>query len=98
VISRSHARDIWDLEPEDGRAVWSLTRAIGDVIRAGLEPHGLTLFQGNETAGWQDGFRFRLHLVPRWLGDGLVKPWQPTDSRRAGIASAAARIRSARPG
>jgi histidine triad (HIT) family protein len=95
VISKAHADDLWDLDEADGRAVWDLTQATANAIRAGLAPDGLTLFQANRKAGWQDVFHFHLHLVPRWEGDDLVKPWRPGDEKRAGVAAAAAKIRSA---
>jgi histidine triad (HIT) family protein len=94
VISKAHADDLWDLDEEDGRAVWELTQATANAIRAGLAPEGLTLFQANRKAGWQDVFHFHLHLVPRWEGDDLVKPWRPGEAKRAGVADAAAKIRS----
>ncbi len=95
VVSKAHARDLWDLELEDGGAVWALIQEVAEAIRAGLEPEGLTLFQANAKAGWQDVFHFHLHLVPRWADDDLVKPWLPDASRRDGIEAAAARIRAA---
>jgi histidine triad (HIT) family protein len=95
VVSKAHADDIWDLQPEDGVAVWALTQKLAGAIRAGLEPEGLTLFQANARAGWQDVFHFHLHLVPRWIDDELAKPWRSGTSRRAGIEAAAARIRAA---
>jgi histidine triad (HIT) family protein len=96
VVSKAHADDIWDLDAEDGAAVWWLTQGVADAIRAGLEPEGLTLFQANARAGWQDVFHFHLHLVPRWKDDDLVKPWGPSASRRDGVPAAADRIRRAR--
>jgi histidine triad (HIT) family protein len=95
VISKAHADDLWDLDPDDGRAVWALTQATANAIRAGIAPDGLTLVQANRKAGWQDVFHFHLHLVPRWEGDDLVKPWTPSDTKRPGVADAAAKIRSA---
>lgn len=97
VISKAHAEDIWDLVPGDGTAVWTLTQRVARAIRDGLRPDGLTMFQANRPAGWQDVFHFHLHLVPRWHGDDLVKPWTPGDARRSGIVATAARIRAALP-
>ena len=95
VVSKRHARDIWDLDQEVGAAVWLLTQEVADAIRRGRRPEGLTLFQANAKAGWQDVLHFHVHLVPRWLDDDLVKPWRASASRRAGVAAAAARIRAA---
>jgi histidine triad (HIT) family protein len=94
VISKAHAEDIWDLSSEDGAAVWALTARVAGAIRTGLEPDGLTLFQANRRAGWQDVFHFHLHLVPRWTGDELVRSWEPSDARRESISVTAVGIRS----
>jgi histidine triad (HIT) family protein len=94
VITKAHAADIWDLTPSDGSAAWDLAMKVSVAIRDGLSPDGLTLFQANRRAGWQDVFHFHLHLVPRWQGDALVKPWLSEDSRRDGIGDAAAKIRA----
>jgi histidine triad (HIT) family protein len=94
VISKVHAVDIWDLTPEDGVAVWSLAMRVSEAIRDGLEPDGLTMFQANRSAGWQEVFHFHLHLLPRWDGDALIKPWSVSDALRKGIPDAPTRIRS----
>jgi histidine triad (HIT) family protein len=76
VIPRSHATDIWGLTEEDADEVWRLTRRVAHRLREVLEPEGLTLFQANGSAGWQDVFHVHIHLVPRWAGDSLIKPWE----------------------
>jgi histidine triad (HIT) family protein len=93
VIPRAHADDIWTLDETDGRGIWSLAQQIAGRVRSALHPDGLTLFQANGTAGWQHVFHFHLHLVPRWVGDGLTQPWRSTDARRARIPEIAARLR-----
>lgn len=98
VISKVHAVDIWDLPPQDGREMWSLAAEAATAIRDGLQPDGLTVFQANRAAGWQEVFHFHLHLVPRYEGDDLVKPWTPSSAGRDRSTAAAERIRSASPG
>jgi histidine triad (HIT) family protein len=95
VISRAHAEDIWNLDVEDGRDVWALAMRIAHGIRDGLSPDGMTLFQANRDAGWQDVFHFHLHLVPRWDGDDLFRPWTLSAGGRDRISSVAGRIRAA---
>jgi histidine triad (HIT) family protein len=92
VIPKVHADDIWDLGDEDGAAVWELTRRVADRLRDVLAPHGLTLFQANRVAGWQDIFHFHVHLVPRWTGDALVKPWRRTRADDVALDRVAERL------
>jgi histidine triad (HIT) family protein len=93
VIPKHHAVDIWDLDPEDGRAVWSLGQEAAALLRDRLHPDGMTLFQANAAAGWQDVFHMHLHLVPRSKHDGLVKPWRIVPGDPDGLAAVAERLR-----
>ena len=94
VIPKAHAVDIWELEPEDAGAVWRLAIRVAQAQREALKPEGLTLFQANGRAGFQDVFHFHLHLVPRWRGDGLKKSWVSSPGDPTKIAANAERIRS----
>jgi histidine triad (HIT) family protein len=95
VIPKRHAVDIWDLAPEDGAAVWSLTHQVALAAREAFSPDGLNLFQANRTAGWQSVFHFHIHVVPRWTGDPLVPNWDEPQGDRRDIPDAAARLRGA---
>src|SRR5439155_15453465 len=53
VIPKAHADDIWDLDPEDGRAVWSLAQEVAGQLSERLEPDGMTIFQANRKSGGQ---------------------------------------------
>jgi histidine triad (HIT) family protein len=65
VIPRNHAADIWELSGEDADEVWRLAGQVAHRLKEVLKPEGLTLFQANGSAGWQDAFHFHVHLVPR---------------------------------
>jgi histidine triad (HIT) family protein len=93
VIPRAHADDIWDLDPEDGRSVWSLAQEVAEVLQERLRPDGLTLFQANGKFGWQHVFHFHLHVVPRWAGDALHKPWEMAEGDPAQLTDVLARLR-----
>lgn len=75
VVPRSHAEDIWELTSADSAAVWELTRMVARRLRAALQPDGLTILQSNGEAAWQHVFHFHIHVLPRWKGDGLSRPW-----------------------
>ena len=94
VVPRAHARGIFDVDDEDAGAVLRAAARIARAVRSELAPDGMTLFQANEQAGWQDVFHMHLHLVPRTEGDSLVQPW--TDAIADGDRSViAGRIRRA---
>lgn len=93
VIPRNHATDIWELSGEDAAEVWLLTSRVAHRLNDVLRPEGLTLFQANREAGWQDLFHFHVHLVPRWAGDGLTKPWHSVLGDPARLDQVFARLR-----
>lgn len=94
VIPKAHATDIWDLTPEDGIAVWRTVQRMAGVVREALQPPGLTLFQANARAGWQDVFHFHMHLVPRYADDGLARPWKAVPATPESISVVADRLRA----
>ncbi|WP_242884780.1 HIT family protein [Actinomadura litoris] len=75
VIPRPHRADLWEIEEELAAAVARTVHRMARRIRDVLEPDGLTLFQANRDAGWQDVFHLHVHLVPRAVGDRLTRPW-----------------------
>ena len=92
VIPKTHADDIWDLDPDDGRSVWALAQDVASLLQDRLKPDGLTLFQANGKSGWQHVFHFHLHVVPRWAGDALHKPWEVTPGDPAQLTDVMQRI------
>ncbi|WP_410651322.1 HIT family protein [Amycolatopsis sp. cmx-4-54] len=78
VVPRAHAADIWGISAEDAAAVMRTVHSMAARIHDVLRPDGLTLFQANRSAGWQDVFHLHVHLVPRATGDHLTRPWVAT--------------------
>lgn len=75
VVPKTHAADLWDASEDDWAAVARTAYRVAQRIRAVLNPNGMTLFQANRAAGWQDVFHLHLHVVPRTTGDRLHRPW-----------------------
>ncbi|MFI6325551.1 HIT family protein [Nonomuraea sp. NPDC050556] len=78
VIPKRHAKDLWDIPEADAVAVMRTVHRMARRIRETLSPDGLTLFQANGAAGWQDVFHLHVHLVPRTDDDHLHRPWSAT--------------------
>jgi histidine triad (HIT) family protein len=95
VVPREHRIDIWDLPADDGLAIWALAQHVAGILHDALRPDGMTLYQANRRAGFQDVFHFHLHVVPRWHGDGLRKAWESRPADPGHLAATAERLRSA---
>ncbi|MFD8496633.1 HIT family protein [Amycolatopsis sp. NPDC059657] len=87
VVPRMHAADIWEISADDAAAVMRTVHSVAATIREALRPDGLTLFQANRSAGWQDVFHLHVHLVPRAAGDHLVRPWVATAKSDAELSA-----------
>ena len=82
VVPKRHASDLWDIDAAGIADVAQAVHAVAGVIRDRLDPEGLTLFQANRPAGWQDVFHLHVHVVPRATGDGLAPPWRSVPERQ----------------
>jgi histidine triad (HIT) family protein len=87
VIPRSHARTLLDISPASAAALLSSATHVARLIDRTFHPDGMTMVQANERAGGQTVFHVHLHLVPRWNGDALFRPW---DARRVPTETLAA--------
>lgn len=92
VVPRLHAEDIWAISEEAFADVARATHAVARMIEERLSPDGVTLFQANRPAGWQDVFHLHVHVVPRWHGDTLLRPWGMSAAGRSQIEQVAERL------
>ena len=93
VVPRVHADDLMAAEAETAAAVMRGARAVALLLDRQLDNDGITLFQANRPAGWQDVFHLHVHVVPRWEGDDLVRPWTPRPASPEELRSTAERVR-----
>ncbi|MFH8769529.1 HIT family protein [Streptomyces sp. NPDC017958] len=92
VIPKHHAADIWAVSEDDAAAVMRTVHRMAGVLHGVLEPDGMTLFQANRPAGWQDVFHLHVHLVPRRDADHLHRPWYVDRADPAALARTRRRI------
>jgi histidine triad (HIT) family protein len=95
VVPKNHAQDLLSVTPEDLAAVAIASQAVARLVDDRLKPDGLTVFQANRRAGWQEVFHLHFHVVPRWTGDPLRLPWKSAPATEEHIATVAAKL--ARP-
>ncbi|MCS7251746.1 MAG: HIT family protein [Thermoflexus sp.] len=95
VIPKRHAATIFDIDEEDAAAVMRTTVRVARAIRKALAPDGLNLVQSNGRAGGQEIFHLHVHVIPRWVGDGLRLARPPVVRRERPLSEVAAELRQA---
>ena len=71
VIPKRHSQNLLDIRTED---VVAVSLAMRDVSRRAVEvlgADGINLIQATGEAALQTVFHFHMHVVPRYVGDGL---------------------------
>lgn len=66
---------MWDLDRASFARLMEAVHDTAVLLESRLGCAGLTLFQANRAAAWQDVFHLHVHLIPRYSGDGLRKSW-----------------------
>lgn len=73
VVPNRHVENVFELTDVDGAAVMTATRDVARAVRAAFEPEGLSLWQSNGPAAFQEVPHFHMHVMPRWEEDGLLR-------------------------
>jgi histidine triad (HIT) family protein len=93
VIPKVPARGLLDMPAEAVGPFMQRVQTVAGAVTRGMEAHGLTVHQFNETAGGQVVFHLHFHLLPRWKGIALRPPGTMADA--ALLETNARRIRAA---
>lgn len=93
VIPRRHSADVFSVQEAEFAALAQAIHRVARRLEDRLHPDGLSIFQSNRPAGWQDVFHLHVHLVPRYAGDGLTPPWTETSEQADEISRLAASLR-----
>jgi histidine triad (HIT) family protein len=92
VIPRAHARDLFELDPDDLQAVALAAQRLATRARDNLGADGVNLLSSNGAAAWQTVFHVHVHVIPRYEGDPLRLPWEPAPGDMDEIRAAAAQL------
>jgi histidine triad (HIT) family protein len=95
VIPKAHVPHLLESTPDGAGAVIQAARVVARLIDAKLQPDGLTLFQAVKEAGWQEVPHLHVHVVPRWNGDELVRPYDPEPATTDELAAVLTQLREA---
>lgn len=72
IIPKKHCRNLFDFRDDCGQGVMHAASVVARGLRRAYNVDGMNLFQSSERAGGQDVFHFHFHVLPRFIGDGLM--------------------------
>ncbi len=72
VIPKKHSRNLFDFDESCAPGLMRAERIVARALRTAMNADGLTVLQSNERVGGQTVFHYHAHLVPRFVGDGLL--------------------------
>ncbi|HVU75726.1 MAG TPA: HIT family protein [Candidatus Paceibacterota bacterium] len=74
VIPKRHAVTVFDTTAEEWRAISDLVRDLSIAVEKATDAEGLNIKMNNRVHGGQEVMHAHVHVVPRYKGDGVVKP------------------------
>lgn len=95
VVPKAHADDLHSIPPEDLAACARTAQGLAGRIRDRLGADGVNLLNSCGSAAWQTVFHFHIHVIPRYAGDPLRLPWDPTPGDSGEILETAQRLSDA---
>ena len=84
VIPKKHSRTILEMSDKDTKEIMIVVRKIANKIKKSLKTDGINIMINSESAAGQIIFHTHIHIIPRFLGDGL-KHW-PSQKYKPGEA------------
>jgi histidine triad (HIT) family protein len=94
VVPRTHAPDLWAVDPADLAACAAAAQDLARRARDRLGAEGVNLLNSCGEAAWQTVLHFHVHVIPRYADDPLRLPWVPGPGDADEIAAAAGELRT----
>ncbi len=69
IVPRRHVASLFDLEPEEIDAIWSLAADVRRELAARLAPDGFNVGLNDGEAAGQTVMHAHVHVIPRFAGD-----------------------------
>ncbi|OJI09627.1 MAG: HIT family protein [Candidatus Vogelbacteria bacterium CG10_big_fil_rev_8_21_14_0_10_49_38] len=74
LVPKQHRRNLFDLPADLASKLGPVLQKLAGAVKSGAQADGLNVIWNNEPAAGQIIFHAHVHLVPRFVGDGL-EPW-----------------------
>jgi histidine triad (HIT) family protein len=95
VIPIQHVKNIYELPDELAGPLLSTAARVARAVKREFKPDGVWVSQFNEPAAGQSVFHYHLHVIPRYLSDGILRNFSlPAPSDGATLQALAERVRA----
>lgn len=93
ILPKEHFRNIFELDNEFAKEALLVAKKISIAMKEVLNCDGVNILQNNEEAAGQTVFHFHIHLIPRYINDGVNLSWTVGELDKANAETVAAAIR-----
>ncbi|HJW57924.1 MAG TPA: HIT family protein [Burkholderiaceae bacterium] len=93
VATKQAYETLMDADEESAAAMMRAAARIAKAVQAAFSPDGITILQANKPAGWQTVPHLHLHVLPRYVDDGVELTWPRKEPGMEKLREYAARIR-----
>lgn len=93
IITKEHYDDIFQIDGETAGKLFSLATIVARAIKDELGCDGLNVVQNNREAAGQTVKHFHLHLIPRYIDDGISLAWSQKETDKERLAELAKLIK-----
>lgn len=83
---------LMDADEASALAMMRAAHQLACAVQTVFQPDGITLLQANRDAGWQTVPHLHLHVLPRYVGDGVDLTWPRKDPELATLLNYAQQI------
>ncbi|GGC78790.1 HIT family protein [Undibacterium terreum] len=94
VATRKPYVTLMETDEETAVAMMRAARMIARAVQAQFQPDGMTILQANELAGWQTVPHCHLHVLPRYIDDGVGLVWPRKEPGMQALLQYAEKIRA----
>ncbi len=95
VIPLQHFKNIYELPDDLAGPLLGTAARVARAVKRAFKPDGVWVSQFNEPAAGQSVFHYHLHVIPRYLNDGILRGFSlPGPSDMATLQTLADRVKA----
>lgn len=94
VVPKEHFQNIYTVPEKNLASLMSLVKKVAQGVKTGVAADGINIHINNEPAAGQVIFHFHVHVIPRYMNDGLSM-WKGIPRPPEQISETAEKIRQA---